>query len=272
MSERRKKKLLDRVRDVIRTKHYCRRTEQAYVGWIRRFILFHDTRHPKEMGATEIEATLTYLAAERNVAGSRQNQALSALLFLYEDVLQKDLERPVDGVRAKKPERLPTALSREEAQPVLAAMSGIYQLIAKLLYGSGLRLVACLRLRVKDIDFKQCQMIVRDGKGAKDRVTVLPDSLVERLQKHLRRVKMIHRRDVDDDSQLNEDLLRFRSVTQCVANVERYPMWRGTVAPIVQVCRAGLLPATLLIVQGARRADRVAVARSGREKRRGSRG
>jgi integron integrase len=198
MTKRRKKKLLDRVRDVIRTRHYSIRTEQAYVGWIRRFILFHDKRHPKEMGADEIEEYLTYLAVERNVAASTQNQALSALLFLYQNVLKKDLDRSIDAVRAKKPKRLPTVLTKEEAQQVLAAMSGTYQLIAKLLYGSGLRLVECLRLRVKDVDFEQRQIIVRDGKGAKDRVTVLPDSLVEPLRKHLLRVKMIHRQDLED--------------------------------------------------------------------------
>jgi len=137
------------------------------------------------MGAAEIEEYLTYLAVNRNVAASTQNQALSALLFLYQNVLKKDLERPVDAVRAKKPKRLPTVLTKEEAQQVLAAMSGTHQLIAKLLYGSGLRLIECLRLRVKDVDFDQRQIIVRDGKGAKDRVTVLPDSLVELLRKHL---------------------------------------------------------------------------------------
>lgn len=155
MIRHRKKKLLDRVRDASRTKHYCIRTEQSCVGWIRRFILFHDTRHPKEMGADEIEEYLTYLAVERKVAASTQNQALGALLFLYQDVLKKDLERPADAVRAKKPKRLPTVLTKGKAQRVLTAMSGTHQLIAKLLYGSGLRLIECLRLRIKDIDFKQ---------------------------------------------------------------------------------------------------------------------
>lgn len=198
IAKRRKKKLLDRVRDAIRAKHYSIRTEEAYVSWIRRFILFHGKRHPKDMGAAEIEEYLTYLAMERNVAASTQNQALSALLFLYQNVLKQDLEHPIDAVRAKKPKRLPTVLTKGEAQQVLAALSGTHQLIAKLLYGSGLRLIESLRLRVKDIDFQQHQIIVRDGKGAKDRITVLPDSLVEPLRKHLRRVKMIHRQDLDD--------------------------------------------------------------------------
>jgi integron integrase len=197
MTHPRKKKLLDRVRDVIRTKHYALRTEQSYVDWIKRFILFHDKRHPQEMGVSEIEEYLTYLAVERNVAASTQNQALSALLFLYQHVLHKELEHPVDAVRAKKPKRLPTVLTKQEAQRVLAAISGTPQLVAKLLYGSGLRLTEGLRLRVKDLDFGQRQIIVRDGKGAKDRATVLPQSLVEPLRKHLRRVALIHRQDLD---------------------------------------------------------------------------
>jgi len=150
------------------------------------------------MEATEIEEFLTHLAVDKNVAASTQNQALSAILFLYQEVLHKDLERPLDAVRAKQPKRLPTVLTKEEVQRVLAAMSGNYQLIARLLYGSGLRLVECLRLRVKDVDFAQHQIIVRDGKGRKDRVTVLPDSLIEPLQKHLRRVEMLHQNDLDD--------------------------------------------------------------------------
>jgi integron integrase len=198
MTKHRKKKLLDRVRDAIRTKHYSIRTEEAYVNWIKRFILFHDKRHPQEMEATEIEEFLTHLAVDKNVAASTQNQALSAILFLYQEVLHKDLERPLDAVRAKQPKRLPTVLTKEEVQRVLAAMSGNYQLIARLLYGSGLRLVECLRLRVKDVDFAQHQIIVRDGKGRKDRVTVLPDSLIEPLQKHLRRVEMLHQNDLND--------------------------------------------------------------------------
>ncbi len=134
----RKKKLLDRVRDAIRTKHYSIRTEEAYVSWIRRFILFHDKRHPRDMDTDEVEGFLTHLAVEKQVSASTQNQALSALLFLYDVVLKKELDRPVASVRAKKPKRLPTVLTREEVQQLFAAMSGTYQLIAKLLYGSSL--------------------------------------------------------------------------------------------------------------------------------------
>jgi len=173
----RPRKLLDQMRDIIRVKHYSIRTEQAYVGWARRYILVHDKRHPREMGAPEIAAFLTHLAVDQNVAASTQNQALCALLFLYHEVLGMD-PGPVDNVRAKKPKRLPTVLTREEVRLVIGAMSGDNQLIAKLLYGSGLRLMECLHLRVKDVDFAYHQIVVRDGKGEKDRVTVLPQGLV----------------------------------------------------------------------------------------------
>ncbi len=194
--ESRPKKLLDQVRDAIRVKHYSIRTEEAYVNWIKRFIFFHNTRHPREMGVSEIEAFLTYLAVDQHVAASTQNQALAALLFLYREVLRKDLERPVDSVRAKKPKRLPTVLTKEEVFKVIGFLSGTHQLMAKLLYGSGLRLMECVRLRVKDVDFAQHQIIVRDGKGMKDRVTMLPEILVLPLQEHLRHVKLIHAGDL----------------------------------------------------------------------------
>ncbi|MEE8391170.1 MAG: integron integrase [Anaerolineae bacterium] len=191
-----KKKLLDRVSEAIRLKHYSPRTEEAYVGWIRRFILFHNKRHPREMGATEIEEFLTHLAVDRNVSASTQNQALYAILFLYRYVLRKDLdERAIDAVRAKKPQRLPIVLTKEETLKLIELLSGDYRLMAKLLYGSGLRLRECLTLRVKDIDFTQHRIVVRDGKGMKDRVTVLPQTLVPFLQEHLRHVRHIH----DDD-------------------------------------------------------------------------
>jgi len=147
--EQRPKKLLDQVRDAIRLKHYSIRTEEAYVGWITRFILFHDKRHPNDMGRAEIEAFLTHLAVDLNVAASTPNQAFSALLFLYRDVLHKDLDGPIDALRASKPKRLPTVLTKEEARRVIECMSGVHQLMAKLLYGSGLRLMECVRLRVK---------------------------------------------------------------------------------------------------------------------------
>jgi integron integrase len=192
----RPKKLLDRVREVLRVKHYSFRTEQAYTAWIRRYILFHHKRHPQEMGAPEVGAFLTHLAVERHVAASTQNQALCALLFLYNEVLHLDIG-PVDSIRAKRPKRLPTVLSWDEANRVLGAMAGTHQLVARLLYGSGLRLIEVLRLRVKDLDFAYRQVLVRDGKGQKDRVTVLPSVLEEPLKAHLQRVAMIHRQDLD---------------------------------------------------------------------------
>jgi integron integrase len=189
------KKLLDQVRDAIRLKHYSIRTEQAYVNWIKRYIHFHNVRHPADMGAPEVQAFLTHLAVEGNVAASTQNQALSALLFLYNVVLHQDLG-PIDAMRAKKPKRLPSVLTKEEVHRVLGHMSGTHLLMAKLLYGSGLRLMECLRLRVKDLDFAQCQILVRDGKGEKDRVTILPESVVVPLQDHLRIVKRTHEEDL----------------------------------------------------------------------------
>jgi integron integrase len=194
-NEKTSKKLLNRMREAIRLKHYSIRTEEAYVDWIKRYILFHDKRHPQEMGTPKIEAFLTHLAVDQNVAASTQNQALSALLFLYRNVLKQDLENPIEAVRAKQPKRLPTVLTREEVFKVIGYLSGTHQLMAKLLYGSGLRVMECVRLRVKDLDFAQRQVLVRDGKGMKDRVTMLPDALVTPLQEHLRHVQWIH----DDD-------------------------------------------------------------------------
>ena len=187
--------LVERVRDAIRLKHYSIRTEQAYVNWIKRYIYFHNVRHPAEMGAPEVQAFLTHLAVEGNVAASTQNQALSALLFLYKGVLHQHLG-PIDAMRAKKPKRLPIVLTKEEVHRVLGHLSGTHLLMAKLLYGSGLRLMECLRLRVKDLDFAQRIILVRDGKGEKDRVTMLPESLVSPLQDHLRIVKRTHEEDL----------------------------------------------------------------------------
>ncbi len=189
------RKLLDQVRDAIRLKHYSIRTEQAYVDWITRYILFHHKRHPKEMGVPEIQDFLTHLAVNLNVSASTQNQALCALLFLYREVLHQDLG-PIDALRAQKPKRLPTVLTRDEVQRLIAQMSGTHQLMAKLLYGSGLRLMECVRLRVKDLDFGQHLIVVRDGKGEKDRITMLPDAVVPALQEHLQRVKLIHENDL----------------------------------------------------------------------------
>ena len=190
------KKLLDVVCEVIRRKHYSIRTEEAYVNWIRRFILFHNKRHPKEMGAQEVEAFLTHLAVEEHVAASTQNQALAALLFLYREVLGRELDAPVQALRAKESQHLPAVLTKDEVRRVIAQLSGIYQLIAQLLYGSGLRLLEALRLRVKDIDFERRAIIVRDTKGDEDRVTMLPESVVEPLREHLLRVKRLHEEDL----------------------------------------------------------------------------
>jgi integron integrase len=192
-----KKPLLEQMRDALRARHYSIRTEDSYHDWVKRFILFHHKRHPETMGAAEITAFLTHLAVEQNVAASTQTQALSAILFLYRDVLHLDIDEPLNIVRAKKPERLPVVLSKDEAQAILRQMSGDYQLMAKLLYGSGLRLMECLRLRVKDLDFAQHQIVVREGKGMKDRVTMLPDQLIEPLQTHLLQVKQLHLNDLE---------------------------------------------------------------------------
>jgi len=189
--------LLEKVRSAIRVRHYSLRTEQAYIHWVRRFILFHNKRHPDEMGETEISAFLTHLAVDRKVAASTQNQALSAILFLYQKVLERKLEWLDDVVRAKRPRHLPVILSREETRQLLSAMHGTNGLIARLLYGTGMRKMECLRLRVQDIDFDYRQICVRSGKGDKDRVTMLPASLVEPLHRQLDKARNIHNLDLD---------------------------------------------------------------------------
>jgi len=191
------KKLLEQVRDVLRVKHYAYRTEKTYIFWIRRFILFHGKKHPVDMGAKQIQEFLTHLAVNRNVAASTQNQALNALIFLYKKVLKIDLTEPIDAVRARRPSRLPVVLSKHEALNVIGLLPGEYQLIVKLLYGSGLRLMECLRLRVKDIDFSMNQVIVRHGKGGKDRITVLPENVRGPLELQLERVRAIHENDCE---------------------------------------------------------------------------
>ncbi len=189
-------KLIDRVRALLRLKHYSLRTEEAYLKWIRRYLRFHKLRHPREMGVPEIQAFLSDLAVKKHVAASTQNQALSALLFLYRDVLQQELHGPIDAVRAKKPRRLPTVLTKQEVHDVMRHLSGLHYLLVALLYGSGLRVMECLRLRVKDLDFARCEITVRYGKGMKDRRTMLPKSCIEPLQKHLLSVKQLHQRDL----------------------------------------------------------------------------
>lgn len=191
-------KLLDQVRELLRIKHYALRTEEAYVNWIRRFILFHNKRHPRDMGTPEIRAFLAHLATEDNVAASTQNQALAALLFLYREALHQELDPlDLDAIRAQKPQRLPTVLTRAEVQKVLAQLTGEPLLMARLLYGSGLRLMECLRLRVKDVDFELRQITVREGKGDQDRVTMLPQAIIPALQEHMVHVRALHNRDLE---------------------------------------------------------------------------
>ncbi len=189
-------KLLDRVRQTIRTRHYSPRTEEAYVHWIRRYILFHGKKHPSTMGAPEISAFLTWLAVERQVSASTQNQALSAVLFLYKHVLAIDIGAVPPVVRARTPERLPVVLSREEVAAILKQLTGTMRLIVMLLYGTGVRIEECVDMRIKDLDFDRDQIIVRQGKGRKDRVTMLPSAAREALTKHLEDVRRIHERDL----------------------------------------------------------------------------
>lgn len=178
-------RLMDQVRECLRVHHYSLRTEEAYTQWIRRFIFFHNKRHPNELGEPEITAFLTYLATKKHVSASTQNQALSALLFLYKKVLNIELEWMDDIVRAKRPQRLPAVLSRQDVSRVLGCLHGSYKLIASMLYGTGMRLMEVMRLRIKDVNFEYRQIIVRSGKGNKDRVTVLPESLLTPLEQRI---------------------------------------------------------------------------------------
>jgi len=189
-------KLLDLVCQAIRTRHYSYRTEEAYIGWIRRFVLFHHERDPAEMGAPEVSRFLTALAVDRQVAASTQNQALAAILFLYKDVLDRDPGWVDDVVRAKRPQRLPVVLSQQEVHALFSALDGVPWMMGMLLYGAGLRLMECLRLRVKDVNFGRGEMLVREGKGDKDRVTMLPSAAVPRLRAHLEQVRKRHAADV----------------------------------------------------------------------------
>jgi integron integrase len=190
-------RLLDHTRLILRRQHYSLRTERAYLAWIRRFILFHNKRHPRDMAAPEVEDFLTHLAIDAHVAAPTQNQALSALLFLYRQVLDTEVELPLHNIRARHSHRLPTVLSREEVHLLLNALTSTHQLAARLLYGSGLRLMECLRLRVKDLDFDLLQLTVRDGKWLKDRLTMLPESLLPSLADHLQRVYQLHQHDLE---------------------------------------------------------------------------
>lgn len=196
MDQSTKPRLLDLVRERCRVKHYSLRTEKSYVDWIRRFILFHGKRHPLDMGAREVEQFLTHLAVDRQVAASTQNQALAAILFLYRDVLDRDLPWLQDVTRVRRPPRLPVVLSPSEVQRLLAQLEGTHWLVASLMYGSGLRLMEALRLRVKDVDIERREIIVRSGKGGKDRHTLLPQPLTGLLREQIARVAIIHEQDL----------------------------------------------------------------------------
>ena len=187
-----KPRLLDLVRSQIRVKHYSIRTEKSYLSWIKQYIRFHGLKHPKDMGVSEVERFLSYLAVSRKVSASTQNQALSALLFLYRHVLKIKLPNVDDVVRAKLPVKVPVVFTRDEVSGVIQRLDGRFQLMAQILYGSGLRLMECVRLRVKDIDFTYKHIIVRNGKGAKDRITVLPEFLIAPLNLHLQNMKQLH--------------------------------------------------------------------------------
>jgi integron integrase len=190
-------KLLDQMQAALRRKHYSIRTEATYLQWARRYIQFHDRRHPAQMGLPEIEAYLTHLAVDLDVAASTQNQALGALLFLYRHVLHMELDTlAINAVRAKQHTRMPTVLTKAEARRVIELIPGVERLMAQLLYGSGLRLMECVRLRIKDVDIARHQIVVRSGKGDKDRVTVLPQDIIFPLRMHLNRVKRIHQTDL----------------------------------------------------------------------------
>lgn len=193
-----KPRLLDQTRDALRVRHYSLRTEATYIQWIRRFILFHGKRHPSEMGEREITAFLIDLAVNRQVTPSTQNQALAAILFLYKEVLERELDWMDGMVRAKRPRHIPEVLSPEQVRKLIDQLQGTYRLMAQLLYGTGMRLMETARLRVRDVDFHYRQITVRNGKGGKDRVTMLPGSLLEPLKLHLLRVKKLHDHDLNE--------------------------------------------------------------------------
>ncbi|MBP9896646.1 MAG: integron integrase [Giesbergeria sp.] len=192
----RQPKLLERLRIHLRTRHYSIRTEQAYIDWARRFIVYHGKRHPQDMGAAEVEAFLSHLAVDRQVSASTQNQAKAALLYLYKQVLGVDLPWLDEVVQAKRPRRLPVVLTPAEVRALLQHMDGTAGLVAELLYGTGMRLLEGLRLRVKDVEFARREIVVREGKGGKDRVTVLPENLMAPLQAQLQKARALHEKDL----------------------------------------------------------------------------
>lgn len=189
-------RLLDELRTQLRVRNYAYRTEQVYVDWVRRFILFHGKRHPREMGAAEVAGFLSHLAVQRGVSASTQNQAKSAILFLYEHVLGIDLPWLTEVVSAKVSRRLPVVLTSREVRSLLQALDGTMWLVASLLYGTGMRVLEALRLRVKDVEFERREIVVREGKGAKDRMTVLPENLIQPLRAQLEAARLLHQRDL----------------------------------------------------------------------------
>jgi len=191
-----KLKLREQLTEVCRFRHMSHRTENTYWHWMKGFILFHGKRHPREMGAPEVQAYLSYLAVQKDVAVATQRQALNAIVFLYRDVLNVELGLIGDIEKPQRPVKLPTVLTKEEVRRVLALVSADYQVVCRLLYGTGMRLLECLRLRIKDVDFGRREIVIHDGKGAKDRVTVLPESVAEDLKRHLERVRGLHERDL----------------------------------------------------------------------------
>jgi integron integrase len=211
------KKLLDQVRDVIQKKHYSPRTEKTYLDWIRQYILFHNKKHPREMGISEVQAFISHLARERIVSPSTQNQALSAILFLYKYVLLIDLQIPTDTIRPGQLKSLPVILTPQEIRAVIKNLDGVSKLMTQLLYGGGLRVMECLMLRVKDIDFKNHQIHIHESKGDRDRLTILPKIVVESLQSHLKIVKMVHENDLRQgfgETTLPSSLMKYSSMSK----------------------------------------------------------
>lgn len=262
----RPRKLLEQVSDALRVKHYSYQTEKSYLLWIRRFILFHNKRHPKEMGGEEINAFLTHLAVEGKVAASTQNQALSALLFLYREVLHLKLDLDLDAVRAKRSRYLPTVLTPEEVKAIIVHLSGIHRLVVQVLYGSGLRLAEAQQLRVKDVDFNQRQLVIRNSKGMESRLTMLPETLVEPLQEHLLWAKRQHQQDLEQG--YGSVYLPF-ALERKYPNAEREWSWQYVFPAerLSQDPRTGITRRHHLHESGLQRAIKQAVQKTGIPKR-----
>jgi integron integrase len=262
----RPRKLLEQVSDALRVKHYSYQTEKSYLLWICRFILFHNKRHPKEMGGEEINAFLTHLAVEGKVAASTQNQALSALLFLYREVLHLELDLDLDAVRAKRSRYLPTVLTPEEVKAIIVHLSGIHRLVVQVLYGSGLRLAEAQQLRVKDVDFNQRQLVIRNSKGMESRLTMLPETLVEPLQEHLLWAKRQHQQDLEQG--YGSVYLPF-ALERKYPNAEREWSWQYVFPAerLSQDPRTGITRRHHLHESGLQRAIKQAVQKTGIPKR-----